>query len=194
LTSNELCLAAGDEDWISCTRGPDTYYIRILGYRFSTEGPYAFSLDHSGDGLSLETSFAGRQTDTKLYLYGPDLTELAFDDDGGDGFFSKIDYTFAAAKGSISAMRQDKGESGTLTIYPVPTDGWLQVDIRLPSERESVVLEVVANDSRLISQETITLRHGQASHELDLSEQPRGMYFLRMISGSEMRYRKVILH
>lgn len=49
-------------------------------------------------GLTVDfETLAGDIGDTKLYLYDTDgVSELAYNDDGGDGFYSLISYTFAA--------------------------------------------------------------------------------------------------
>ncbi len=57
---------------------------------------FAIAVD-AGDTYVFET-FPGDVNDTKLYLFDVDgVTELAYDDDGGEGYYSLINYTFTAA-------------------------------------------------------------------------------------------------
>ena len=52
---------------------------------------------NAGDIYAFETH-AGEAGDTKLYLFDVDgVTQLAFNDDGGEGLYSLINYTFTAA-------------------------------------------------------------------------------------------------
>lgn len=57
---------------------------------------FAFTVA-AGDIVAFETH-AGDAGDTKLYLFDVDgVTQLAYNDDGGAGFYSLISYTFTAA-------------------------------------------------------------------------------------------------
>ena len=68
---------------------------------------YSAAIDPAGDvdwfevfypagGNFIFETHAGDCGDTKMYLYADDCTtELAYDDDGGEGYYSKIEYTLA---------------------------------------------------------------------------------------------------
>ncbi len=56
---------------------------------------FAFTAS-TGDAVDFET-FPGTAGDTKMYLYDVDgTTQLAYDDDGGTGYYSKFSYNFTA--------------------------------------------------------------------------------------------------
>ncbi len=93
-SNNNLTIIKGDEDWFSFKCDGATYYFKIEGYSFSTEGNYGLSFEKTGSEIIIETFHtSGDYTDTKLYLYDNDhSTLLDYDDDGGSGAYSYISY------------------------------------------------------------------------------------------------------
>ena len=64
----------------------------------STDVDYASFSVNAGDIVSFETVAIGGISDTKLYLYDTDgITQIGYNDDGGAGFLSLINYTFTTA-------------------------------------------------------------------------------------------------
>jgi len=78
---------------------------------------------NEGDCFTFETH-AGDIGDTKLYLWADDCaTQLAYDDDGGEGYYSMIQYTFdAAGVYFVEVTGYNSGYTGTyiLTMDPCP--------------------------------------------------------------------------
>ena len=63
----------------------------------AAESDYAAVTVTAGTRVAFETVDIGGLNDTKLYLYDTDgVTQIAYDDDGGVGLKSLIDYTFTA--------------------------------------------------------------------------------------------------
>jgi hypothetical protein len=74
----------------------------------------------AGEIVDFET-LAGDAGDTKMWLYDVDgVTELVFNDDGGDGYYSLINHTFAAA-GTYFVMITHYSASSTGTYILTAT-------------------------------------------------------------------------
>ena len=93
-SNNNLTLTEEDEDWFSFNCDGATYYFKVEGYSFSTEGNYGLSFEKTGTQIIIETVDApGDSPDTYMVLYDTDHSSiLESDDDGGSGLFSKITY------------------------------------------------------------------------------------------------------
>ncbi len=60
--------------------------------------------------------------DTRMWLYADDCaTQLAFNDDGGDGLYSKFEYTFDAA-GTYFINIDEYGDNGVIGAYVLTAD------------------------------------------------------------------------
>jgi len=60
--------------------------------------------------------------DTRMWLYADDCaTELAFDDDGGDGLYSRLAYEFTA-DGTYYINVDEYGDNGTIEAYVLTAD------------------------------------------------------------------------
>jgi hypothetical protein len=85
---------AGDIDWVSFEAEEGTTYV-------------------------IETSNLGDYIDTVIYLYDEDENELAEDDDGGDGWASRLEWT-AAEDGTLYVKIEDWGSAaGPGTEYDI---------------------------------------------------------------------------
>jgi hypothetical protein len=71
-----------------------------------------FDVTLAADGTFLFETHAGDAGDTKLYVYADDcLTQLGFDDDGGEGLYSRLEIALTA--GTYYVMVQHYSASGT---------------------------------------------------------------------------------
>jgi len=94
--NNNLYLYPGETDYYKFTYNGNTFYVKVVGYSSTSEGYYGLSVSADGNNIVIETKDVGKnpKPDTKLYLYlGDCATEIAFDDDSGQGFFSLINYS-----------------------------------------------------------------------------------------------------
>ena len=73
-------------------------------------------------------------------------------------------------------------------VYPIPTGTMLMVDIDLPLTRDQAVLSLTDLRGQPIRQ-LITRTHHS---EIDLSNQPAGIYLLRIQIGDRQSVRKVL--
>jgi hypothetical protein len=69
--------------------------------------------------------------------------------------------------------------AGTIEVYPNPTDGLVEV-VFPATPLANVILEVYSVNGQLISREELV---GKASHQIDLSKEPSGLYFLHIRTG-----------
>ncbi|MFH0944986.1 MAG: PPC domain-containing protein [Planctomycetota bacterium] len=100
-----------------------------------SEADYAAVYAEAGQGLVFETVSGGTLSDTTLTLYDTTgLSELDFDDDGGDGLLSRIEF-FLPAAGTyfIKVAGYSSSYTGTYRLSvrvmgaPQPIDGWAYI-------------------------------------------------------------------
>ncbi len=88
-SNDGLCMSDGDADWFQFNFYSKIYYFKIQA---DSSGPYGFRFDIADQTVTIETvSVNSSDVDTMVYLYDSDhATQLAADNDGGTGNFSKI--------------------------------------------------------------------------------------------------------
>ena len=86
------------------------------------------------------------------------------------------------------SMFEDKIGESSITIYPNPTKGQLRVDIRREMPIENGFLEIIGNTGKAIFKTTTI----SESTQIDLSNQPRGVYVMRINIGGEITTWKII--
>lgn len=101
----------GDVDWVKFTVG------RLGAWRFKFEVQ-----DSYGEGAA-----AG---DSQIWLYRADGRQLAFDDDSGASYLSKISLNYLAP-GTYYGKIQEKGNNGRIRNYDVYVD-WRNKDVYEP--------------------------------------------------------------
>lgn len=87
----------------------------------------------------------------------------------------------------ISVFEEIIGES-SITIYPNPTKGRLRVDIHKESPIDNGFLEIFANTGKSVFKTTTILE----SNQIDLSNQPQGIYVMRINVDGEITTWKII--
>ena len=116
----------GDEDWFTFTLGEDRL-------------------------VALETS--GPSGDTRLWLYDDGLFELAYDDDGGEGAFSRMDMVLSS--GTYYVRVDEYAGNDTIASYTLsleadevpPPPGCLEVEVRLYEDAGGVPGELIGTDT-----------------------------------------------
>ena len=144
----------------------------------------------AGNILTAETYSTGEDTDTRIYLYNNKLKKLAFNFNGGTGFFSYLIYDLSKTKAALS--EQDRSiESATLTIYPNPANGkfFLELDYELDAD---AILEIIDVNGRVIMQQIIP-ENTFLTNEFDISNYSDGIYFIRIIHYSGVKTGKLII-
>jgi len=107
-----LCLTSVDEDWFKLYINSDAYYFKIYG---SGLGGYGINAAYSDDNISITTYETNGPTDTKISLYGSDhITELAFDDNSGDGPFAILNY-------DIDVVHVMENQRNDIRVFPNPS-------------------------------------------------------------------------
>jgi len=80
---------------------------------------------------------------------------------------------------------------GSLNVYPNPTAGLLNIDLKLPSE-EDVEIMVFNALGQLVSQ-TNEANVLEGSYKLNMSAMAKGIYHIQVVGGGETLSKKVIL-
>ena len=129
-------------------------FVDVMNGEITAEDQDWFEFEATaGATITFETGVQDGQDamDTKLYLYADDCTtELAFNDDGGEGYFSLIEYTFDA----------DATVYVVVTGYSASTTGFYTLTADVPSPPP-------ANDT---CDGAIDLAGGPLYFEVDLCE------------------------
>jgi len=84
---------------------------------------------------------------------------------------------------------EDISEFAAISVYPNPSNGVIHIDFSDYQEKVQVILYGSAGQ-QLLNQEL----NGYIQNTLDLSAYPKGVYFLRLVVGSEIESRKIVLH
>ncbi len=120
----------------------------------------------------------------------------------GPGYW-QIDYTYTTPQGCTGIATQHilvdptmgltNAEGNVdLIIQPNPTKGKVNVMIGEVSELTALV---IFNDlGQKVYEETLQPKSGSVNRDLDLSNQPRGLYFLKLSSSKAIRIEKIILN
>lgn len=83
---------------------------------------------------------------------------------------------------------EDKIGESFITVYPNPTKGQLRVDIHRESPIENGFLEIFANTGKTVFKTTTI----SESTPIDLSNQPRGVYVMRINVEGQITTWKII--
>ena len=87
-----------------------------------------------------------------------------------------------------NSIFEDKIGESSIMIYPNPTKGRLRVDIRRESPIENGFLEIISNTGKNVFK-TSTISE---SNQIDLSNQPHGIYVMRINVDGEITTWKII--
>jgi hypothetical protein len=120
---------------------------------------------------------------------------------GGTGF-ATITYTYQTVAGCIDSATSQLAVSITsgmqtiehgsyLAVNPNPSNGVFQVKINGLNEDASLI--IMNNLGQAIYQEKINAVSGVFNNEIDLSKQPKGIYFLRLIGSKLLKEEKIVI-
>ncbi len=91
----------------------------------------------------------------------------------------------------ITGMPDNAASVNKIQIFPNPTNGEINVNI---SELEHAAeLQVLSIEGKLVEKRTIQPASSNMNTKLDLSGQPKGVYFIRITNGEYNHVEKVIL-
>ncbi len=146
-------------------------------------GCYRFRLNDSGkNGLSW---WANNEGSGYCRMRTLDATILkSFRSDFG----TRHDYEFTVTS-NVSVPEEQS--MMWLEVYPNPTRDLIYVDYALPRADE-VVLQITDLRGRLVAGQQINSKP-EYRWEVDLSYQPKGLYLLKVTSGSETRIEKIVV-
>lgn len=113
------------------------------------------------------------QADGKIILAGTSYDE------------SDFDFALARYEGGTVGVEEDQ-ETSSIHIFPNPSSGIFTIDIKRSVEANICIYDVLGN---CVLNE-LSVKDG---HQLDLSTQPKGIYFLEMLAEGEKSTKKIVL-
>ncbi len=84
---------------------------------------------------------------------------------------------------------QERLDSASISLYPNPTDGKVSIEMAKVVADGITATLTTATGNIMESCKIKGIRH-----DFDLSGQPSGVYFLRLVAGSETRTWKIVKH
>lgn len=181
--SYNTILAAGEEDWFRFNYGNDIYYFTVAGYSSSSEGPYGLDFNRMDDYIEIQTVQTIGNVDTYLYLYDENLNLLDYDDDGGSGMYSFIDYILDP----ISVNTLDK--QNNIQVYPNPIK--TKAKIILPGKYKDINMMLY----NAMGQEVKRMQYNYINtFILDISGLANDVYYLKIQTPSAVFNKKIIVN
>jgi hypothetical protein len=89
----------------------------------------------------------------------------------------------------VKATSVDEVEIDQIRVSPNPTKDIARVTFAAPLKND-VVLQLLATNGQVLTGERISA--GTKSYDLDVSDRPSGIYFIRIIIGEEQRIYKLL--
>ena len=129
---------------------------------------------------------------------------LAFDDDGGTGFFSRIaNYGMSATESTKSVQvisstdpiknNGDEKFEQDLLVYPNPTNDLFTIQLR-GEIAEDLMLKITDASGRVILQREIPNNGNLIQEEVDLGTSPAGFYFIHLYNETYQSVKKLVVY
>ena len=83
--------------------------------------------------------------------------------------------------------------NNSLTIYPSPTDGIVNVNILLEKQVQKAIVKVQNLEGKVFFQETTDVFGNAFYYKMNLKHLPKGMYFITVLAGEELFSEKFVL-
>ncbi len=94
--------------------------------------------------------------------------------------------------GSKTATSDNKLNVDKLNFYPNPSNGKFNLSFALPEKKETEVT-IINAEGKNIYRETIFNFTGRYDKEIDISANPKGVYFLKIAQGKNAQLKKIVL-
>jgi hypothetical protein len=149
----------------------ETTTVEITGDEGEAEVPDLLDSFSGSDNCSDNLTFEQTPSSGSILPLGSHTVTLTAYDDCGNAAGCEVTLDIVTGLEEILA--------GTIEVYPNPTDGLVEV-VFPATPLANVILEVYSVNGQLISREELV---GKASHQIDLSKEPSGLYFLHIRTG-----------
>jgi hypothetical protein len=120
--------------------------------------------------------------------FGQNQVEFLYDNAGNRISRQTVTLFKSATLSEKTAIAEEKMGERTVKLFPNPTYGLLTMDISHLSDNERVVVQVSDLNGRILMKEVQT----SANFKIDLTAQPKGLYLLTAIIGTERKEWKII--
>ena len=87
---------------------------------------------------------------------------------------------------------RDQDSGLTFTLWPNPKQGIFTIS-GIPAKNETAILMILDLQGNTLRKENLLFTGNKTDYRVDLSSLPKGVYFLRILSGSGSRTEKLIL-
>lgn len=98
-----------------------------------------------------------------------------------DGFYFD-EFAVYKIAGTVTGIREQKTEVGTLSVAPNPATGSAMVSFHLAAGEKAASLQLTDLAGRVLQQHS--LQQGQQQQRLDLASLPSGVYLCRLVTGT----------
>jgi hypothetical protein len=99
----------------------------------------------------------------------------------------QFDYVWPVGVGSISGLQN-------LDMYPNPTNGKFTVSFTADRTVKQLQVNVTNMTGQVVMQRTYENASGKFSTELDMTSEPRGLYFVEFVADGERMIRKLVIN
>lgn len=155
-----------------------------LSISFTGDGPWTFVYNDSLRNITVQTNANPHRLDIRP-LKTTTYKLLSVSNNCGTGTVSGTAITVQV----LPLLGVEDDLLGTLVkAYPIPTTSGVTVDIDLPLQRNPAVIQLTDLNGRTITQKTSR----ESRTTVDLSQQPAGIYLLKVQVGDRKTFRRVL--
>jgi hypothetical protein len=141
---------------------------------------------YGGDGLSFWANTAGGSGWLRIKRLNGQIIKNFLGD-----FGAEIDYSFTI--GLLTDINPLPAIPADAQVYPNPSgDGHFNIDVAFPSQPEDLLVEVFNAEGQLVQTKNISAA-AEGRGEIDLSNQPAGVYLMRINGATTNATRKVVI-
>jgi len=191
ISINNLCLTSNDNDYFYFYAGGGQWFsLRVRGFSSSSIGQYRLSVTRSSTHVTVETHpINGSTTDTYLHLYiNVGQSELATNDDGGFGAFSKIVYPLNTFKTDFDEQMNMGLVDGDIDIYPNPTfDSFTITFNEYQEASDGAIFNIAGKQVKTFA------INNELNKNVDVSDLPSGIFMVKIQTKDGFIIKKLIV-
>jgi PKD repeat protein len=183
--------ANGYEFTTSTTVDVDNTPTPVANFNFDVVGSEVTFTDLSSNGTNVTWQFGDGSTSTAAnptFTYGAtgnyDVTLIVSNNCGSDTIVKPL---------TITGIANILGKELSINVFPNPTKGIFTVSLSGIAAQATQVM-VFDMQGRLVKDATLQSTGGTMSAEIDLASNGNGVYFVKLVSGSQTSTHKLIVH
>jgi hypothetical protein len=174
-------------DLIFFTANPNQNQVELTWTTATEENNEFFTIERSQDGQNWEeiATIPGAGNSNELLQYSfVDQNPLE-----GQTYYhlKQTDYDGTSTYSEVRTVKLEGDMDNSIKVYPNPTLGQLQMDVAHVDIKEIHVLNIIGQD---VTTEVSICQNGAESFTLDLSNLPKGMYFVQTSKAATKVYKQ----